>query len=88
MAVPDLAEFERLGQVGRRDYRKPCKVAQAVEGLSAKERAVVLKGIVHESEDVRRGVKAWLAMEPRNVTLSVSSVRSHTQGTCKCNPLT
>ena len=85
MAVPTLAEFERLG---RRDQRKPCKVAVAVESLSAKEREVVLQAIVSDLDDVRRGALAWLRAEPRNIELTTGSISAHKTGRCKCQPLT
>ena len=82
MATPTLEEMKQLG---RRDRRGACKVAEAIKNLTAPERTLVLDSVASDDEEVRRGVLIWLGQ--RNITLSAPAIGNHRTRVCKCNPL-
>ena len=84
MATPTLEDFKQLGM---RDRRQPCKIAEAVKGLTPGERKSVLEAIGSDSEEVRRGALLWLSNAPRNIRVSKAALQSHRMETCKCHPL-
>ena len=84
MATPTLEDFKQLG---RRDKRQPCKIAEAVAGLTPGERKSVLEAVGSSSDDVRRGALLWLSRPPRNVRISNAALQSHRTERCKCHPL-
>lgn len=80
MATPTL---ESLAQLGKREQRKPCKIGEAVSGLTAAERRVILQALDSDDEDVRRGGLRWLVQE-RNIEISTAALGSHRRGRCSC----
>jgi len=80
-AQPDLAEFKQLG---RRQQRKPCTVAEAVARIPSEHQARVLAALEHDDEDIRRGAKRWMEnrkVEPPNAT----ALAHHRRKTCACH---
>lgn len=82
MPQPDpLSEFKTLG---RRDQRRPCKVAEALKNVPDKERKRVLAALEHSDDEIRRGVKLWLA-ERDIAPPSVAALGHHRSKACRCH---
>ena len=78
--LSDLAEFKELG---RRNQRKPCGVAEAA-AQAGKDGPRVLAAFESDDADIRRGAKRWLKnreVEPPND----SAISHHRSERCACH---
>lgn len=81
MPDPDLTDFKTMG---RREQRKPCKVAAAIESVEVKDQARVLAALEHDDDEIRRGVRLWL-QERGIAPPSVAALNHHRAKGCRCH---